>query len=146
MFVNTLSAINLTRLFRVIFLGKPQVKTRRAPEAPWQMSVPMVSLIVVTLITPLAPIRWPLWLSPNTPLALEQPELITQYAVPLLIASGALGCIIGATIKVRQAWSRSSNFSIRFLQDLLAYDFYIDKLYEVTVIAGVSSLSKLTKG
>ena len=144
MFVNTLSAINLTRLFRVIFLGKPQVKTRRAPEAPWQMSVPMVSLIVVTLITPLAPIRWPLWLSPNTPVALEQPELITQYAVPLLIASGALGCIIGATIKVRQAWSRSSNFSIRFLQDLLAYDFYIDKLYEVTVIAGVSSLSKLT--
>ncbi|MGL5079612.1 MAG: NAD(P)H-quinone oxidoreductase subunit F, partial [Waterburya sp.] len=31
MFVNTFSAINLTRLFRVIFLGKPQVKTRRAP-------------------------------------------------------------------------------------------------------------------
>ena len=144
MFVNLFSAINLTRLFRVIFLGKPQVKTRRAPEAPWQMSVPMVSLIIVTLIVPLAPIQWPLWLSPNNPFPLEQPELITQYATPLLVASGALGCIIGSLIKVRQAWSRSSKFTVRFFQDLLAYDFYIDKLYEVTVIATVSTLAKLT--
>ena len=144
MFVNLFSAINLTRLFRVIFLGKPQVKTRRAPEAPWQMSVPMVSLIIVTLIVPLAPIQWPLWLSPNNPFPLEQPELITQYATPLLVASGALGCIIGSVIKVRQAWSRSSKFTVRFFQDLLAYDFYIDKLYEVTVIAAVSTLAKIT--
>ena len=144
MFVNLFSAINLTRLFRVIFLGKPQIKTRRAPEAAWQMSVPMVSLIIVTLIIPLAPIKWPLWLSPNNPLPLEQPELIVQYAMPLLIASGALGCVIGSVIKVGRAWSRSSKFSVRFFQDLLAYDFYIDKLYEVTVIAAVSTLAKLT--
>ncbi|MEM9510246.1 MAG: NAD(P)H-quinone oxidoreductase subunit F [Cyanobacteria bacterium P01_E01_bin.35] len=144
MFVNTFSAINLTRLFRVIFLGPPQVKTRRAPEAPWQMSVPMVSLIVVTLITTLAPIQWPLWLSPNIPLSLEQPELVTQYAIPLIIASGALGCLIGSTIKVRKAWARSSNFTLRFFQDLLAYDFYIEKLYEVTIIAAVSNLAKLS--
>ena len=144
MFVNLFSAINLTRLFRVIFLGKPQVKTRRAPEAPWQMSVPMVSLIIVTLIVPLAPLQWPLWLSPNNPFPSGQSELITQYATPLLVASGALGCIIGSLIKVRQAWLRSSKFSVRFFQDLLAYDFYIDKLYEVTVIAAVSTLAKLT--
>ena len=144
MFVNTFSAINLTRLFRVIFLGPPQVKTRRAPEAAWQMSVPMVSLIIVTLTTALVPVRWSLWLSPNTPFPLEQPELVVQYAIPLLIASGVLGCIIGSTIKVRKAWSRSSNFSLRFVQDLLAYDFYIDKLYEVTVIAAVSNFAKLT--
>lgn len=144
MFVNIFSAINLTRLFRVIFLGSPKVKSRRAPEVPWQMSVPMVSLMMVTLITAFAPIQWPLWLSPNTPLVLAQPELITQYATPLLIASGALGCIIGSTIKVRKAWARSSNLTLRFFQDLLAYDFYIDKLYELTVIAAVSNLAKLT--
>lgn len=144
MFVNVFSAINLTRLFRVIFLGEPQVKTRRAPEAAWQMSVPMVALIIVTLIVPLAPLQWPLWLSPNSPLALGQRELVSQYATPLLIASGALGCIIGSTIKVRKAWSRSSNFTVRFFQDLFAYDFYIEKLYEVTVIAAVSALAKIT--
>ncbi|MBE9045147.1 NAD(P)H-quinone oxidoreductase subunit F [Pleurocapsales cyanobacterium LEGE 10410] len=144
MFVNLLSAVNLTRLFRVIFLGEPQVKTRRAPEAPWQMSVPMVSLMVVTLIATFAPIHWSFWLSPNIPLSLEQPTLVHQYAIPLLIASGALGCVIGSTIGVRRAWSRSSNFTFRFFQDLLAYDFYVEQLYKVTVIAAVSNLAKLT--
>ena len=108
------------------------------------MSVPMVSLIIVTLITAFAPAQWPLWLSPNVPLSQEQPELVVQYATPLLLASGALGCIIGATIKVGKVWSRSSNLTLRFFQDLFAYDFYIDKLYEVTVIAAVSNLAKLT--
>ncbi|MDJ0682053.1 MAG: NAD(P)H-quinone oxidoreductase subunit F, partial [Xenococcaceae cyanobacterium MO_167.B52] len=68
LFVNILSAVNLTRLFRAIFLGKPQPKTRRAPEVNWQMSFPMVSLTVVTFLAPLAPIQWNLWLSPNAPL------------------------------------------------------------------------------
>ncbi|MGL6342441.1 MAG: NAD(P)H-quinone oxidoreductase subunit F [Waterburya sp.] len=144
MFVNTFSAINLTRLFRVIFLGKPQVKTRRAPEVPWQMAVPMVSLMVVTLIATFAPIQWSLWLSPNMPLSLEQPELVNQYATPLLILSGALGCAIGLNIRIRKAWARSSNITVRFVQDFLAYDFYIDKLYEITVIAAVAKLAKIT--
>ena len=144
MFVNLFSAINLTRLFRVIFLGKPQVKTRRAPEAPWQMSVPMVALTIVVLLATLAPIQWPLWLSPNIPLSLKQPELVTQYAPPLLIGSGVMGCIIGFVIPVGRAWARSSNIGLRFVQDLLAYDFYIEKIYEVTIIAAVSNLAKIT--
>ena len=143
-FVNLFSAISLTRLFRVIFLGQPQIKTRRAPEAPWQMAVPMVALTVVTLIAPLAPINWSLWLSPNVPLAVDSSEPIIQFATPLLVVSGIAGCLIGTTIKVRQAWARSSQVTLRFIQDWLAYDFYIEKLYEVTVVAAVSSLAKFT--
>ncbi len=143
MFVNALSAINLTRLFRAVFLGEYQAKTRRTPEANWQMSFPMVSLTVVTFLAPLAPIQWNLWLSPNTPL-LEPNTQVTQWAMPLLVASGVLGCIIGGLIPIRKSWARSSNMTIRFIQDLCAYDFYVDRLYEVTLVAGVSSLSKLT--
>ncbi len=144
MFANVLSAINLTRLFRIIFLGEPQAKTRRAPEVPWSMSVPMVSLSLVTLFAPLASINWPLWLSPNTPISPENASNITNYATPLLILSGVLGCVIGSLINVRQAWARSSKVYVRFVQDLLAYDFYVEKLYEVTIVAAVSSLSKIT--
>jgi NAD(P)H-quinone oxidoreductase subunit 5 len=142
--VNTLSAVSLTRLFRVIFLGKPQIKTRRVVEVPWQMAVPMVSLTLVTLLIPSAPIQWPFWLSPNTPLPLGGSDPLIQLAVPLLILSGVIGCSIGGIIPVRRAWARSSKVSLRFVQDLLAYDFYIDKLYEVTVVAAVSSLAKFT--
>ena len=142
MFANALSAINLTRLFRVIFLGEPNVKTRRAPEVPWTMAVPMVALCIVTLIAPLAPLQWSLWLSPNTPLAID--DSVTELAMPLLIASGVVGCIIGTRIRVRQVWARSRTITVRFFQDLFAYDFYIDRLYEVTIVAAVSSLSKIT--
>ena len=143
MFANALSAINLTRLFRIIFLGKPQAKTRRAPEVNWQMAFPMVSLTIVTLLAPLAPIQWNLWLSPNTPLT-ETNTPVTQWAIPLLVTSGILGCIIGGVIPVRQAWARSSRMVVRFFQDLFAYDFYVDRLYQVTVVAGVSFLAKFT--
>jgi NAD(P)H-quinone oxidoreductase subunit 5 len=62
----------------------------------------------------------------------------------LLILSGALGCAIGLSIRIRKAWARSSNIAVRFVQDFLAYDFYIDKLYEITVIAAVSKLARIT--
>ncbi|GAB4534928.1 MAG: NAD(P)H-quinone oxidoreductase subunit F [Pleurocapsa sp.] len=144
MFANILSAINLTRLFRVIFLGQPKVKTRRAPEVPWQMAVPMVSLTVTTLIASVAPINWHLWLSPNTPLEIGRANTIIQWATPLLIASGVVGFIIGCGIKVGNVWSRSNNKIVRFVQDLLAYDFYTEQLYQVTVVAAVSTLAKFT--
>ena len=143
LFVNALSALNLTRIFRLVFLGKPQMKTRRAPEVPWQMAFPMVSLTIVTLIAPIAPIQWPLWLSPTTPLNLTN-ELIIQSAVPSIFLSGAIGVGIGATIRLGRAWARPTQVSLRFFQDLFAYDFYIERFYEVTVVAGVSFLAKFT--
>ncbi|MEO0949588.1 MAG: NAD(P)H-quinone oxidoreductase subunit F, partial [Cyanobacteria bacterium J06641_5] len=59
--INALSALNLTRVFRLVFLGDPQPKTRRALEAPWPMALPMVSLTIVTLLTPFIPQRWQIW-------------------------------------------------------------------------------------
>ena len=142
MFTNVLSAVNLVRLFRVIFLGEPKEKTRRAPEVPWQMAVPMVALSVVTLAVPLAANSWHLWLSPNIPLALETD--VVRWSTPLLLVSGLIGCVVGAKIKVGKSWARSSKVAVRFIQDLFAYDFYIDRLYELTIVAAVSTLSKVT--
>ncbi len=143
LFVNTLSALNITRLFRLVFLGEPQMKTRRAPEVAWPMAFPMVALTIVALIAPTAPIQWPFWLSPTTPLNLGE-ESIIQLATPLIALSGFVGIVIGATIKLDKAWARPTQMIWRFFQDLFAYDFYIERLYELTVVAGVAFLAKLT--
>ena len=143
LFVNALSALNITRLFRLVFLGEPQMKTRRAPEAAWPMAFPMVALTIVALIAPTAPIQWPFWLSPTTPLNLSE-ESIIQLATPLIALSGFVGIVIGATIKLDKAWARPTQMIWRFFQDLFAYDFYIERLYELTVVAGVAFLAKLT--
>ena len=133
--VNMLSAISLTRVFRLTFLGPPQPKTRRTPEVPWTMAVPMVSLIIVTLLSPL--LMHNLALLPNW-------EYINKPAVVALVITGLAGYIIGSTVELQKAKSRSILKPIRVLQDILSFDFYIDRLYDFTIVFAVSSLSRLT--
>ncbi len=132
--VNGLTALNLTRVYRLVFLGQPQPKTRRAPEVPWSMAVPMVSLTIVTLLVPamlqrltLVPLDW---------------GYFSRVQVLALVLSGLAGCSIGATIYLHKAWSRSVYLPSRVLQDWLAYDFYIDRLYRLTFVLAVNLISR----
>lgn len=143
LFVNFFSALNLTRVFRLVFCGRATGKTRRAPEVPWPLAVPMVSLTVMVLLFPLVPLRWSLWLSPTTPLMHGVP-LVAQLAQPLIVMSGVAGFLMGLSMELRRSWARPTQVSLRFLQDFLAYDFYIEKLYELTVVWIVSTSAKLT--
>ncbi|MEB3340016.1 NAD(P)H-quinone oxidoreductase subunit F [Okeania sp.] len=133
--VNFLTALNLTRVFRLIFLGEPQPKTRRAPEVPWTMAVPMVSLIIVTLLAPV--IMESLSLLPDW-------NYLNVAVVILLIGSGLLGVVIGSTMQLGRTWSRPIQAPFRLAQDLFAYDFYVDRLYNVTIVFAVSQFSKLS--
>ena len=134
LFVNALSALNLTRVFRLTFLGAPQPKTKRAPEVSWPMAVPMVVLIVVTLFTP--SLMQSLSLLPSF-------AYINRTLWWLLVLSGIIGCGIGATIPLNRTWSRPLQKQQRIIQDVLAYDFYVDRLYRVTVVNGVTLLARL---
>ena len=119
------------------------MKTRRSPEVAWPMALPMVSLIIVTLLVPSVPQSWPLWLSLTPPLNNTE-QLASQLGVPLLIASGLVGLILGATIELRRADARPRQVFLRFFQDLFAYDFYLERVYNLTVVLAVSVLSKFT--
>ncbi|MGI0486017.1 NAD(P)H-quinone oxidoreductase subunit F [Pantanalinema rosaneae CENA516] len=133
--VNALTAHNLVRIFRLVFLGEPKPKTRRTPEVPWTMAVPMVTLTVFTLLVPV--ILQYLSLLPDW-------MYMNWEGSGLLVLSGVLGCISGAVIHLNRAWSRPVQTPLRFIQDLLAYDFYIDHLYRVTVVWAVNSISRLS--
>ncbi len=141
--VNALTALNLARVFRLVFLGEPQPKTRRAPEVAWPMALPMVSLIIVNLLVPVILDQWQFLLS-WTGLWATSERLLNQLALPLLILSGAIGCLIGFMISLGRAWARPAQKSLRFIQDFFAYDFYIEKFYRLTVVAAVDLLSKMT--
>jgi NAD(P)H-quinone oxidoreductase subunit 5 len=141
--VNALTALNLTRVFRLVFLGEPQPKTRRAPEVLWPMAVPMVSLIIVNLLVPPILDQWQFLLSWTGPWATNG-RLLNQLALPLLILSGAIGCSIGFMLDLGRAWARPVQKSLRFVQDFFAYDFYVEKFYRLTVVAAVDLLSKMT--
>lgn len=133
--VNVLSIVNLMRVFRHTFTGEVQPKTRRAPEVPWPMAVPMVSLIIVVLLTPL--MMHNLQLLPDW-------EYLNKFAVLTIAVSGFLGLAIGAFIPLEKSKARSIRKPIRVMQDILAYDFYVDRLYRVTVVFLVDGIARLT--
>lgn len=133
--VNGLTAINLVRLFRLVFLGQPHIKTRRTPEVPWTMALPMVSLIVITLTVPFLLERLSL---------LPDWAYVNPVAVGLVVGSGMVGTLLGAVLPLSRAWTRPMQAPLRFVQDLLAYDFYIDRVYRFSVVWAVSSLSRLS--
>ncbi|MBW4539409.1 MAG: NAD(P)H-quinone oxidoreductase subunit F [Myxacorys chilensis ATA2-1-KO14] len=133
--VNGLTALSLTRVFRLVFLGEPQPKTRRAPEVPWTMAVPIVTLIVLTLLIPAIL---------NELTLLPAFGLVNVPGVVLLVGSGLAGCVVGSLLKLNHTWTRPVQAPLRFLQDMLSYDFYIDRLYRVSVVWVVSSISRFS--
>jgi NAD(P)H-quinone oxidoreductase subunit 5 len=133
--VNGLTALNLTRVYRLVFLGDPQPKTRRAPEVPWTMAVPMVSLTITTLLAPFMLQRLSI---------LPDWTYLNGAVVLLLNLSGFLGVTMGATIPLNRTWARPVQIPLKFTQDLLAYDFYIDHFYKITVVWIVNLVSRMS--
>jgi NAD(P)H-quinone oxidoreductase subunit 5 len=132
---NALTTLNLVRVYRQVFLDTPHPKTRRTPEVIWLMALPMVSLAVIVLLTPLVVDR----LTPTHALGpLSIPTIV------LLVGSSLLGLAGGVLIRLDRFWSRSVFPPLRALQDLLAADFYTDRLYRVTIVAFVAGLARLT--
>ena len=133
--VNGLTAISLVRVFRLVFLGDATPKTKRSPEVPWQMAVPMGVLVGATAALPFVLLKLDL-----LPVTGE----INFTAAALLTTSGVVGITIGSLIQLNHVWLRPIQAPLRFVQDLLAYDFYVDKFYMVTVVWAVRSLSIFT--
>jgi NAD(P)H-quinone oxidoreductase subunit 5 len=133
--VNGLTAFNLTRVFGLTFWGEPQIKTRRTPEVPWTMAVPMVSLIIVALLVPVMLLQWHLL-----------PDLadINVLLVLLLVASSVVGCGLGGLIYLNSSWAKPVNLVGQSVRDMLAYDFWIEKAYRLSVVLGVVQGSRLT--
>ena len=143
--VNCLTALSLTRVFGLVFAGKPQQKTRRAPEVPWPMALPLVSMTILTLLVPLMLQQWQLLISWRAPLVVAPgtgfAEIVRQAAVPLLVISGLLGVAIGGGIYLLGMGSKPYKLPWKGLQDLFAYDFYIDRIYDLTVVLFVRQIS-----
>lgn len=132
---NALTAVNLCRVFRSVFLGPVMPKTRRTPEVIWLMALPMVSLSVLVLLTPLLLAR------------LDPVPGLASFSWPIglaVLGSGLLGVGIGAWLPLDAVRSRSSPPALRGLQDLLAFDFYSEAAYRSTMVALVAALARLS--
>jgi NAD(P)H-quinone oxidoreductase subunit 5 len=132
--INGLTAFGLTRVYSLIFGGKPQQMTERAPEVQWSIILPMMILTGFTLHVPLFLVAWHLF--PDLSL-LAQPSAIA------LMASSIAGIATGISIY----WKRDRKAVVlpwHGLQDLLAYDLYTAKIYKLTIITSIGILAKVS--
>nr|WP_290223771.1 NAD(P)H-quinone oxidoreductase subunit F [Trichocoleus desertorum] len=133
--VNGLTAFSLMRVFGLVFGGKPTQMTERSPEVHWPMALPMSVLTVFTLLLPLVLQHFDLL--PNWA------ELNRQLA-PLLVWSTVLGVSLGGAIYLGNAWPKPVKLFWQPLQEFLAHDFYIQRLYQLTIVNLVNSSARLT--
>jgi len=141
--VNSVTAFGLMRLFALVFLGAPQPKTRRTPEVGWQVAIPLVTLTIITL---LVPILLPSWKFVDIDL-----DTVDIWGTAVLVASGLLGFGLGAYIYAKPYESGSSvsmpplvtRRAWKEVQDLLAYDLYVQAIYKYTVVLFVGGGSKV---
>jgi NAD(P)H-quinone oxidoreductase subunit 5 len=131
--VNALATFSLTRVFGLVFGGKPKQMTERSPEVHWPMALPMLLLMGFTLHVPLILLQWQLipdWSTVNTTVA------------GLLVLSSAVSCGIGSFIYLNDGFAKPVRFGSKSLQDLFAYDFYTEKLYRLTIVFVVDLVSR----
>jgi len=97
------------------------------------MALPMVALTVIVLVSPILMQR----LYPVPGIA-----AFPLQATTLVVASGSLGLIIGCLQPLDKSMARSILQPVRVLQDLLAYDFYTDQVYRISIVRLVASMAQ----
>jgi NAD(P)H-quinone oxidoreductase subunit 5 len=133
--VNGLTAVGLTRVFSLIWGGKPKQMTERSPEIHWPMAFPMVVLLGFVLHVPLVLLQWhlmPAW------------GIVASPAAVLMILSSLIGCGVAAFLYLNDSIAKPLSFKpLADLQDLLAYDFYTQKLYRSSIVLVVDAISQI---
>ncbi len=132
--VNTLATFSLTRVFGLVFGGNPKQMSERSPEIHWPMAFPMLILMGFTLHVPLLLLQWQL---------LPEWSTLNATVAGLLVLSGAVGCTVGGFIYLNKGWAKPVRIGSKSLQDFFAYDFYTQKLYRLTIVFAVDSISKV---
>jgi len=129
---NAVTALGLTRVFGLVWGGKPQQMSERSPEVHWPMMLPSTAMMGVTLHMPM--ILAALGLIP----ALE------GIPVALMAASSLVGMGLGAVLYLPRERRPVDWAFLADWQDLLANDFYTPKLYRASVVFVVRIISEVT--
>ncbi|MFS8885843.1 NAD(P)H-quinone oxidoreductase subunit F [Synechococcus sp. H70.2] len=129
---NAVTALGLTRVFGLVWGGKPQQMSERSPEVHWPMMLPSTVTMGVTL---------------HIPMILAALDLIpTLEGIPVGVMTGSslVGITLGAWLYLPRERQPVNWAFLADWQDLLANDFYTPKLYRASVVFVVGLISNVT--
>lgn len=132
--INALCAFSLVRMFCLMFAGKPQVMSYRAPEPIWLVVIPMVTMAALVLHVPI--VLQTMKLLPVMQTAIGEQGL-------LLIWSSGMGLGLGVILYGMPREKAPVDYMPKWATALLADDFYTTDLYRILVIQPVASAAKV---
>jgi NAD(P)H-quinone oxidoreductase subunit 5 len=132
--VNGLTTFSLIREFGLIFCGPTKPMTERSPEGLWALVLPTTILMGFTLHLPLLLLSWGL---------LPDLSTINPLVAGIVLLSTSIGIGTGAMIYLNNNWQKPVKFIPQPIQDFFAYDLYTAKLYRLTIIFVVGSISQI---
>ena len=132
---NAIAAFALVRMFGLIFAGDRKSMTGRAPEPIWLVVLPMAAMAGFSLNMP--------FIIRN--MSLFPPELDLSWPLGWsLFMSSVAGIASAGWFYILRNQQNPASLLPTTLNNLLAFDFYTPKLYQLTAIGFVDQLSKLT--
>jgi len=129
---NAVTALGLTRVFGLVWGGKPQQMSERSPEVHWPMMLPSTVTMGVTLHIPMILA------------ALDLIPALEGIPVGVMTGSSLVGITLGAWLYLPRERQPVNWAFLADWQDLLANDFYTPKLYRASVVFVVGLISKVT--
>jgi NAD(P)H-quinone oxidoreductase subunit 5 len=129
---NAVTALGLTRVFGLVWGGKPQQMSERSPEVHWPMMLP--STVMMGVVLHITMILAALGLTPT----------LEGIPVALMAASSLVGMGLGAVLYLPRERRPVDWAFLADWQDLLANDFYTPKLYRASVVFVVRIISEVT--
>ncbi len=133
---NGVASFALVRMFGLMFMGDRTAFTARAPEPIWLVVLPTAVMAGLVLHMPLIVRNFSLY-----PVA----ELGLSWSLGwTLFLSSVAGTALASVFYVFERAENPTKLIPAVANRLLAYDFYTPRVYQVTAIALVDKLSKLT--
>jgi NAD(P)H-quinone oxidoreductase subunit 5 len=132
--VNTLTAFSLTRLFCRIFLGKVQPMAERTSEPFWLITLPVVATAIFVC---------------HLPIILRDLGMLSGWGetngmfATLLIWSSISGIVSSGLIYSVDAIPKPIKLPFPVIQDFFAYDFYIQRFYQLTIVLLVAISARI---
>ncbi len=136
---NAGASFAIMRMFGLIFAGDRQTMTARSPEPIWLIVLPMALMAGFTLHMPLVIRALSLY-----PADLEQSLAASWSLGWALFLSSVSGLAAASLFYIFRRVQQPAKLLPPVLNQLLAYDFYTPKVYQVTAIAAVDLLSQFT--
>lgn len=140
------TALYMSRLFFLVFTGKPKTAASKAVESTLSMTLPLIVLAVLAIGAGFVETPWNGWLGSWLSGENEQAHG-SLVAISTSIVVGLLGIYVGWLLYGSAAAKRRT-LAVKspWLVKLLEHGYYVDGFYRVVIVQPIKALGRLLNG